>query len=189
MNVTVADKLMTAEEFLDLPDDGIERDLIRGELRERSTTRRNRWHAKVEAKIAYLLHRWRAEQKEPRGNVYSGEVGCILRRDPDSTVGVDVVYTSAELAAADPEHTTMLDGPPILAVEILSPNDTVEQISEKVDEYLSSSVALVWLVDPHFRTITVHQPNRPPELFNADQTIASEPQLPGFQAPVKEFFE
>ena len=152
-------------------------------------TRRNRWHAKVEAKIAYLLHRWRAELPEPRGDIYSGEVGCILRRNPDSTVGIDVVYTSAELAAPGADETTMLDGPPILAVEILSPNDTVEQIGEKVDEYRAAGVPLVWLVDPHFRTIVVHQRDKPPVLFNADQTIEGEPHLPGFRVAVKEIFE
>ena len=77
----------------------------------------------------------------------------------------------------------------MLAVEILSPNDTVEQIAEKVDEYLSAGVPLVWLIDPHFRTITVHRPDTPPELFNAGQTISADPHLPGFHAAVREVFE
>jgi Uma2 family endonuclease len=180
---------MTVVEFLALPDDGVERDLIRGELRERFMTRRNRWHAKVEAKIAYLLHRWRAGLPQPRGEVYSGEVGCVLRRNPDSTVGIDVVYAAAEVASHASDETTMLDGPPILAVEILSPNDTIEQIGEKVDEYRAAGVALVWLVDPHFRTIMVHQQDKPPVLFNADQTIDGDPHLPGFHLAVREIFE
>jgi Uma2 family endonuclease len=112
-----------------------------------------------------------------------------LRRNPDSTVGIDVVYTSAELSAADSDDTTMLDGPPILAVEILSPNDTVEQIGEKVEQYLTADVPLVWIVDPRFYTITVHRPQKPPELFNKLQTISADPHLPGFQVAVKEFFE
>jgi hypothetical protein len=36
---------MTTAQLLALPDDGVERELIRGELRERPTTRRNRLHA------------------------------------------------------------------------------------------------------------------------------------------------
>jgi hypothetical protein len=38
---------MTTEDLLDLPDDGTERWLLRGELREKPRTVRNRWHSKV----------------------------------------------------------------------------------------------------------------------------------------------
>ena len=49
---------MTAEEFLALPDDGIDRELIRGELRERAMTVRNRFHSSTEARIAHVLDNW-----------------------------------------------------------------------------------------------------------------------------------
>jgi hypothetical protein len=45
MNATVAENLLTLEELFTLPEDGAERELIRGALRERPMTRRNRWHA------------------------------------------------------------------------------------------------------------------------------------------------
>ena len=44
--------LMTIEEFLALPDDGVERDLIRGKLRESDVTRRNRRHSRCEARLS-----------------------------------------------------------------------------------------------------------------------------------------
>ena len=36
---------------------------------------------------------------EPRGEVLSGEAAFRLRRDPDSTFGIDLAYISAEMAA------------------------------------------------------------------------------------------
>ena len=49
-------KLMTVEEFLAIPDDeNIERDLIRGEVKERVMTRRSRRHARTEARISQQL--------------------------------------------------------------------------------------------------------------------------------------
>jgi hypothetical protein len=51
-------RTMTAEEFLALPEDGIDRELIRGELRERGMTYRNRFHSKVEANIVFELKLW-----------------------------------------------------------------------------------------------------------------------------------
>src|SRR5262245_13029287 len=98
-------RLMTTEELFAMPDDGMERWLIRGELREKPKTYRNRWHSRVEARIAHLLWEWVERQPRPRGQVLSGEAGCRLRRDPDSTLGIDVMYISAELAAQNPKDT------------------------------------------------------------------------------------
>src|SRR6266849_8839900 len=130
-----APALMTAEEFLALPSDGVERWLIRGQLREKLMTYRNRWHSRIEAQIVYILKRWLELQALPRGEVYSGEVGCRLSRNPDTIVGIDVAYVSAELAALEPKDTTIIDGVPTLAVEILSPSDKEEEVNEKVDQY------------------------------------------------------
>ena len=188
MSATPTVVVMTTEEMLAMPDDGKERWLIRGELREKPMTVRNRWHSRVLTRIAQLLGNWLDGQPEPRGEILGGEAGVRLRRTPDSTVGVDLIYVSAELAAEEPEGTTLIDGVPILAVEILSPSDTVEEINEKVDEYLDAGVALVWLVDPHRRTVQVCRPNAGPKLFNEDEELSGEPHLPGFRVAVKQLF-
>src|SRR4051812_20203428 len=90
--------VMTTEELLALPQDGVERWLIRGHLRERPMTVRNRWHSRIMTRLAYLLECWLERQSQPRGSVLCGEAGCRLRRNPDTTVGIDVVYISADLA-------------------------------------------------------------------------------------------
>lgn len=118
-----------------------------------------------------------------------GQAGCILRRDPDTTVGIDVAYASAETVARQSDETTMLDGPPVLAVEILSPSDKQEEIDEKVEEYLAAGVALVWVVNPRFRTVTVFRADAEPELFNVRQQLSAEPHLPGFCVAVNDIFK
>jgi Uma2 family endonuclease len=179
---------MTTEELLAMPEDGMDRELIRGELRERPMTRRSRLHAGTEARVSYLVSRWLDGQPEPRGEVLSGEAGCILRRNPDSTVGIDVAYIAPEAAARQSDDTTLLEGPPVLAVEILSPSDKQEDIDEKVEEYLTAGVALVWVVNPRFRTVTVFRNDAEPELFNVREELSAEPHLPGFRVAVKALF-
>src|SRR4051794_21021984 len=125
MSVSIEQKLMTTEEFLALPDDGVERWLIKGRVREfgDAMTRRNRNHGRLTARLAQLLGVWLDAQPEPRGEVYDGEVGCRLQRDPDVTVGIDVAYASAEVASNSPDDTELIDGVPILVAEVLSPYD------------------------------------------------------------------
>jgi Uma2 family endonuclease len=178
---------MTTEELLVLPEDGVDRELIRGQLRERPMTRRNRRHSRGETRIAHLLESWLETQPEPCGVVVSGEAGFRLSRNPDTTVGIDVAYVSAEIAAKEP-GLAFFEGPPVLAVEILSPSDKQEEIDEKVALYLELGVAIVWVVNPVFRTVSVYRPGELPVLFNESQVITAEPHLPGFRAEVAKFF-
>ena len=118
-----------------------------------------------------------------------GEAGVILGRDPDTTVGIDVTYIGAEVMLRQTEDSTLIDGVPTLVVEILSPSDTIEDINEKIDAYLAARVSIIWIIDPYRRTITVHQPECEPELFNIRDELSAEPNLPGFRVPVARLFE
>ncbi len=187
--MSTAQALMTIEQLLALPEDGTDRWLIAGELRERPMRRRNRYHSRVNARVAQLLLDWLDAQPEPRGQVLVGEAGVILSHDPDTTVGIDVIYVSAETVQNQSEESTLIDGIPILVVEILSPSDTIEDINEKIDVYLAARVPLVWIIDPHRRTVTVYQPDREPVLYTMRDEISGEPHLPGFRVPVARIFE
>ncbi|QDU38332.1 hypothetical protein Mal4_26590 [Maioricimonas rarisocia] len=190
MSTAVPDKLMTEEEFLALPEDEtLDRMLIRGRLWEKPMTRRNRWHSSTESRIVHLLMSWQDAHPESGGVVCSGEAGVRLRRDPASVVGIDVCYVSAEVASRDSDETMLIDGPPVLAVEILSPSDRQDEIASKVDEYLAAGVSLVWIVDPHFRTVVVHQPEQPPRMFAGEDEISADPHLPGFVTSVTRLFQ
>ena len=41
--------------------------------------------------------------------------------------------------------------PPLVAIEILSPDDRLSEVRNKLEEYKTWGVAHVWLVDPHSR--------------------------------------
>lgn len=177
---------MTTQEMLALPENGVERWLIDGELREKPMTVRNRLHSRVMMTIGYFLESWNRQQPLPRGEVVGGEAGFRLSRTPDSTVGIDVAYAPLELSSLEMEGTKLFDGPPLLAVEILSPNDTHEQIVEKVKKYLESGTKLVWVVDPDFPTVTVYETGCEPVLYNREHELTGGVHLPGFRMPVRE---
>src|SRR5438876_1000746 len=190
MNDTPQVPLMTAEELLALPEDEeVERELIRGELREEPMTRRNPGHSGTEAHLSRLLGNWWKQQPKPRGRVLAGEAGFRIQRDPDTAVGIDVAYISAEQASRTPKGAKIVDGPPVLAVEILSPSDKQEKIWERVRNLLEAGVLLVWIADPVFRTVCVYRPDAEPQLFNVHQELTAEPHLPGLRIPVAEIFE
>src|SRR4051812_23021444 len=115
--------------MLAMPDDGMDRELIRGELREKTWTLRDPNHSRTEARLARHLCDWLDTQPEPRGEVVSAEAGFRLHRDPDTSVGIDVAYVSADVIANSPDSSAFFEGAPILAVEILSPSDRNEDVA------------------------------------------------------------
>jgi Uma2 family endonuclease len=185
---TASATTLTGEELLALPDDGIEREIIRGELRERPLTRRNPPHSRTTIRLGRFLDQWLDQQPEPKGEFLGGDAAFRLRKDPETTVGVDVAYVSSAQSTATPEDKALVEGPPVLAAEILSPSDTHEDVVEKLQLYLELGVAVVWILDPDLRTVTVHRPNAEPILFNASQELTGDPELAGFRVRVADLF-
>lgn len=179
----------TMDELLAMPENGVERWLIRGQLREKPMTRRNRFHSRIMTRVGRFLDEWADRQPPPRGSVLSGEAGVCLRNDPDTLVGVDVVYVGPDVLGRQTDDSTLIHGVPLLAVEILSPSDTHKETSEKIESYLDAGVALVWIIDPRAQTITIFRPDQEPELINVRQELSADPHLPGFRIPAALLFE
>ena len=193
-----AEKRYTEADLLAMPDDGVRRWLVNGKIlvvsgpapEHAAMTIRNKHHTTVEAQIVFLLKLWLEPQPRPRGRVLTSEVGVRFPGERDTTVGIDTIYISAELAARTTanEDSTIVEGVPTLAVEILSPSDTVENISTKIRTYRRFGVPLVWVIDPDLRTVTVHRPNRSAAPLSDEQELDGGPELPGFRVPVARIF-
>jgi Uma2 family endonuclease len=187
MSIATDPQFMTVEEFLEISDDGISRELIHGEVRERGMTIHNRFHARATTKLARFLDEWLDGQPEPRGEILTGEAGFRLRGTKDSLVGSDLAYVSATLMGETEAGKLIYDGPPIMAVEILSPSDTHRDVVEKVALYLEAGV-IVWEVDPDFRRVSVHRPGQLSITFYMNHELTTEPELPGFRVLVASLF-
>ena len=78
---------------------------------------------------------------------------------------------------------------PDLAVEVLSPNNTPQEMERKLREYFLAGVRLVWLIDPHKRTAEVYTtPDAPTATLGENQALDGGAVLPGFTLPLAELF-
>jgi Uma2 family endonuclease len=117
-----------------------------------------------------------------------GEVGIVLRRNPDRVVGADAAFILAKSLPPRVSPEGYLETIPELVVEVRSKNDTGPEVAAKVQEYLAAGVLLVWVLDPDGPTVTAHRLGQPERVFAAADTLACDDLLPGFAVPVARLF-
>jgi Uma2 family endonuclease len=122
------------------------------------------------------------------GVVCGAETGFVLARDPDTVLAPDLAVVRQERLPQSGRPTTFWNGAPDLAVEVLSPSDTIFAVEEKVAAWLAAGTSLVWVVNPRSRAVTVHRPGRPPRTLLESETLDGEDVVPGFRLPVAEIF-
>jgi Uma2 family endonuclease len=184
---TAPQKLMTAEEFCDWvhrPENANKWfELVRGRVIELPPPQRA--HGVVSANVARIVGNF--VYQRGKGYLTSNDAGVILERDPDTVRGPDVALYEDAQTFAD-LHPKYGEVPPILAVEVLSPNDRADRVTRKIMDYLRNGVRLVWLVDPEIRTVTVYRPDSGPRLVEESEELDGGEVLPGFRCRVAEFF-
>jgi Uma2 family endonuclease len=123
------------------------------------------------------------------GRGLAAETGFRLFSDPDTVRAPDVAFVRAERIAEARLPTGFWPGAPDLAVEVLSPSDTADEVGEKVAEYLRAGTELVVLVYPRTRPVGLFRPDSTARFLTEDETLALGEPLPGFTCRVADLFD
>ena len=176
---------MTAEQLLDMPDDGFRYELVRGELRKMVPAGYD--HSKIAGRIALRLGAYVVDVG--LGEVCVAEPGFKLASNPDHVRVPDAAFVRRERDEAAGPTPGFFSGPPDIAVEVISPSDRYADVEEKTRDYLSAGTLAVIVVDPRRRTVTVHRPDSDPDMLTEADTLAVEDIIPGWRMPVRGIFE
>src|SRR5436309_15547944 len=141
---TVVEKLLTAEEFRRLPDDGRKKELVRGRVVYMNVPAPR--HGYICANVVGILRPFVIERR--LGRVMSNDSGVVTEHDPDTVRGADVAYYSFDRLPPGPLPEGYLDAVPELVFEVRSPTDRPGNILAKVVEYFAAGVSAVCVLDP-----------------------------------------
>jgi Uma2 family endonuclease len=178
----IATTISTAEELLAAGDIG-RCELVRGEIIMMSPA--GAAHGRITNEIAYLLTRFVKERD--LGGIFAAETGFQIASRPDTVRAPDVAFVSKERLATEPARG-FWQGPPDLAVEVLSPGDTAGEMQAKVQDWLGAGTSQVWVVDPARRTVSVYRPTAPMEVFAGSDEVNAEDLFPGLRLTVADVF-
>ena len=123
------------------------------------------------------------------GKVYAAGTGFILFLEPDTVRAPDAAFVSNERAAGQKRREGFFEGAPDLAVEVISPDDTEEEVAAKVLDYLEAGTRLVWVIRPRTRTVTAYRSRADIHLLTGEDRLDGGNILPGFSIRLEEIFE
>lgn len=139
-------------------------------------------HGTVQSRINARLRMFVDEHK--LGEVAGGETGFWL--SPNTMRAADVAFVSNERLGKITERGKYLPFAPDLAVEIVSPNDTADEVERKVRIYLSAGTRLVWVVYPELRRVVVHHPDATSKRIEDGESLDGGAVLPGLILPIQD---
>lgn len=169
----------TPDDVLSMRDRKVE--LVNGRLVEKTMGAEASWIATTISRVLYPV-----SEAKGLGLVMVESYVQAFRGDPDRVRRPDVLFAAASHfpKGVIPEGT--LRFVPEFVIEVQSPNDQVDQVEARIDDYLDNGAQLVWLVLPRRRSIRVHRADGTIQRFRESDRITGESVLPEFSVIVQE---
>jgi Uma2 family endonuclease len=184
--MSVKQQLVTAEELWEMPDVPDRRiELVDGEVVQVSPA--GAVHTKIMFMLAKTLDNF--VSRNGLGEVMPDNLAFVLQRGPDRVRVPDVSFIAAAHVPAEGLPEGFWEGPPTLAVEVVSPHDRANDIHERVQDYLAAGTQQVWVLWPRTRSVTVYVVDGAPRELGPDAVLDGGEVLPGFTVQVSDLFE
>jgi Uma2 family endonuclease len=175
----------SAEDLLKLPSgEGKRYELIEGQLQVMCAA------GFEHGRVAMMAGRLLSNHVHATGSgvTLGAETGFILARDPDTVRAPDAAFVSH--ARVDAVGTTMgfwPGGAPDLAIEVVSPEDSLPYVRSKAQNWLETGASAVLVLDPRSCSATVYRAGGDVHV-HAEGTIDLSDAVPGWRVNVADFF-
>lgn len=184
--MTTKTKQVTAEELLLMPQDGSRYELVKGELRKMSPAGNE--HGYLAGEIFGELRSY--VKANDLGRTYAAETGFTISSNPDTVRAPDAAFVKRERVEKVGRVAGYWPGAPDLAVEVVSPNDTYAQVTEKALAWLEAGTLMVLVLDPGEAryTVTVYRSATDIRVLSEGDAIDGADVVPGWKLSVAELF-
>ncbi len=176
---------LTADELMDLPDDGFRYELVKGELIRMAPTKN--YHGEIAAYVAgTLVPHVRANRL---GKVYIADAGFLLSSDPPHVRVPDIGFVQREQIERIGRPDGFWPEPPTLAIEVISPSDRYSDVEEKIFDYLDAGALMVILLESRTRTAKVYRSLTDVTVLTEADTLDGGDVVPGWRMPIADIFD
>jgi len=176
--------LMTADELLMMQNSRWGYELVRGKLKKYMPA--GNLHGIIALKIGRIVGNFVEENN--LGVVVAAETGFLISHNPDTVRAPDSAFIGKEKLAKYGITEKFFPDAPDLAVEVVSPNDRKKDIEDKVQDYLTAGVNLIWIIYPQKQFVVVHRQSKIVSILFETDELEGEEVLPNFRLPLEKLF-
>ena len=181
--MTITD-LITADELLQMKDDGFRYELSRGELIKMSPAGHH--HGRIALNLTTPLDQFvRANQL---GSVYAAGTVFKLAEGPDVVRAPDAAFIRRERVEEMGQTEGFWPGAPDLAAEVVSPGDTYAEVQDKIADWLDAGTRLVVVVNPSTQTVDLYRSRSDIRILTIDDVLDGGEVVPNWTLPVRDIF-
>lgn len=125
--------------------------------------------------------------------IEANDLGSIYSPDTTFMIGQnqrlpDLAFVSNARMPEEGEVDGIAPIAPDLAIEVISPNDVLEKVTSKIEDYFAAGVRQVWLVSLRGRTVSIYDSPTKVTILTENEDLTSEAILPGFRCRIAEIF-
>lgn len=184
-SVRQSERVLAAAELECMSQDDLRRELDNGVLVMMAPVGGE--HGDIAATITDMLRQYVMHHK--LGRVYTSDAGFILTRNPDTVLAPDVAFVRRERLPGGRSPSGFLPFSPDLAVEILSPGDSIARTEAKIQRYLDAGTHVAWLVNPRTRTVVEYQRGKPASIHHEQDVLTAATLFADLALPVCDIFQ
>jgi Uma2 family endonuclease len=124
----------------------------------------------------------------------TNKLGRVYTPDTTFTIGKnqrmpDVSFVSAKRIPKRGEPSGKWKIAPDLAVEVVSPTDSVKKVRGRLSEFFAAGIKEVWIVEPEVGVLSLyHEPIKPTTIFTKKDVLTGSIILPEFNLELSDIF-
>lgn len=173
---------ISAQQFFLMEENEVKLELVHGKVVEMTPVGFR--HAAIVAQLIAKLIPFVEANK--LGKIVT-ELGFVLSRNPDIVRAPDIAFICTRHLKIDNQEG-FFDGAPDMAIEVLSPTDSISEMVKKTQDYLSGGTSEVYLVDPNTKSVQAHRGSKKIERFEGSEFLRFTGPLRGFEIEINAIF-
>lgn len=138
-------------------------------------------------KLFFQIKLWNKQNK--LGKVFDSSTGFRLSNNAVRSPDVSWVKIERWNSLTKEEKRKFAPLDPDFVLELMSPTDELEQLQNKMKEYINCGVRLGWLINPDVKQVEIYRQDRNKEVLDKPLTLSGEEIMPELLVNLSEIFE
>ncbi|EAZ92195.1 Uma2 family endonuclease [Crocosphaera chwakensis] len=137
--------------------------------------------------LIFQVELWNRQQNS--GIVFDSSTGFKLSNGAVRSPDVSWITLAKWNSLSKQQKRKFAPIAPDFVIELMSPTDELNELQNKMEEYMNCGVQLGWLINPDEKQVEIYRQQEKPEILNNPLTLSGEQILPNLIVNLQDIIE